>query len=80
MSHVFLLFSAGPKGPAVTTMDFLDPGSHDSSGTATPTQMTFTTHVKHEKNHVPKLAFVSAQLEKVKTVVFNSSCKCWSMH
>ncbi|XP_028417505.1 uncharacterized protein LOC114541907 [Dendronephthya gigantea] len=56
--------SAVPKVPTVTTMDFLDPGSHDSSGTATPTQMTFTTHVKREKNHVTKLAFVSAQLEK----------------
>ena len=60
-----IYFSAVSKVPTVTTMDFLDPSSHDTSGTATPTQMAFTAHVKRDRSHMPKLAFVSAQLEKV---------------
>ena len=54
------------KIPAVSSMDLVDSDSNDSSGTASPTQLsTFTPQVKRERTHVPKMAFVSIQLEKV---------------
>ena len=56
------------KVPAVSSLDILDSDSHQSSGTVSPTQATtFTPQIKRERNHVPKIAFVSVQLEKVNT-------------